>query len=360
VRILALNPYGGGSHATVLDGWRRYSRHHITVLDLPGRHWKWRMRHSAWTLAEQAAALDDRFDLVWTTDMLDLAAWRGLAPAHLTALPSVCYFHENQLLYPDNRAGERDLHFAFTNLLGAAAADAVWFNSSWHRQALLDAWRTWIKRLPDYAPLSAVDRVADRSRVVSPGLDPLPTTATTNTTCHLLWCARWEDDKGPARFTAAVENVLAQGHDLRLSFLGGHSADSDHPFARLRQHHPTRIAHWGYLTERSAYHDALAAADIVVSCAEHEFFGLAMLEACLAGCVPLAPNRLAYPETLAPFGPAALYADDELSTRLSALVEAHRDGTLHCPEHNAARTQLRAHCWPQRVSDWDRAAEETL
>jgi hypothetical protein len=47
---------------------------------------------------------------------------------------------------------------------------------------------------------------------------------------------------------------------------------------------------------RAEYAALLASADIAVSTAANEFFGLAMIEASYAGCFPLVPDRLAYPE----------------------------------------------------------------
>ena len=52
VRILALEPYYGGSHKAFLDGWSAASRHEFTLLTLPAYKWKWRMRHSAVTFSD--------------------------------------------------------------------------------------------------------------------------------------------------------------------------------------------------------------------------------------------------------------------------------------------------------------------
>ena len=58
----------------------------------------------------------------------------------------------------------------------------------------------------------------------------------------------------------------------------------------------SEINHWGYLESKESYHNLLEQADIVVSTAVHEFQGLALLEGIAKGCMPIAPNRLAYPE----------------------------------------------------------------
>ena len=167
-RILALNPFHGGSHRAFLESWMRHSRHVFTTLTLPPSHWKWRMRHASIGFTERAKELHDggeRFDAVFATDMMNMAEFRGLATPEIASLPTALYFHESQLTYP-SRGSEasrlRDLHFAFTNAISAHAADGVWFNSGYHRRVFFES----LRAPPSHAgPSADRDDRRDRSEV---------------------------------------------------------------------------------------------------------------------------------------------------------------------------------------------------
>jgi hypothetical protein len=126
LRILAIEPYYGGSHRAFLDGLARHSRHSWTILSMPPRKWKWRMRGAAVYFADK---LDQPFDVLFVSDFLDLAALVGLRPDRLVGVPKVAYFHENQLTYPVQHESERDYQYGFTNITTCLAADRVFFNS---------------------------------------------------------------------------------------------------------------------------------------------------------------------------------------------------------------------------------------
>ena len=333
MRILALNAYHGGSHRAFLDGWVKHSRHRFDLFTLPAYKWKWRMRHAAVTFADKTAAqmrAGKTWDAIFCTDMLNLAEFLGLCSSELRTLPTIVYFHENQLTYPNRKSSDRDLHFAFTNLTTALAATRVWFNSAFHRDEFLSAIATLVGRMPDHRPADALTRIQSKAEVHYPGITESPLSPSTESgSLRIVWVSRWEHDKNPETFFAALRELGNEGHEFRLSVLGESFGDVPTCFGSAEREFAGRIDHWGYLESAEEYQAALAAADVVVSTAGHEFFGIAVLEAVVAGCFPLVPNRLAYPEVLKG-EPGCFYSGtvNDLAGRLAELSENKAARTL--------------------------------
>ena len=166
-RLALLNPYAAGSHALWEEGLLQHLPNaaalagdslEVRSWNLPGRHWKWRMHQAGMTLAERMVSdvgegwVPDAF---LVTDMMDVGQFRAALPARLRSVPVVLYFHENQLTFPDHPERlpkEWDRHYAFMNLSSALLADAVWFNSEYHRRVFLEAVPGFVKGLPSPAP----------------------------------------------------------------------------------------------------------------------------------------------------------------------------------------------------------------
>jgi glycosyltransferase involved in cell wall biosynthesis len=121
----------------------------------------------------------------------------------------------------------------------------------------------------------------------------------------IVWNSRWEYDKQPERFFAALEHLDREGIAFRLIIAGEHIDPNNPEFVAARQRWADHIDHWGYAPTREAYLALLQQADIVVSTAAQEFFGIGVIEAMACGCVPILPARLTYPELL----PEAYHAD---------------------------------------------------
>ncbi len=304
-RLLFIEPYLTASHAAFMRGLMAHAPARWTGLGLPGRHWRWRMRGCPAYLARQAAGeLAGPWDGLVCSDMLGLAELRGLAPA-LAEVPALVVFHENQLAYPaPGRAGseqqERDLYLAWSNLTTALAARRVVFNSEFHQREFLAAARELETRLPDMRPSGLADDIAAKSAVLPMPIDPDEAAGLEreprNGPLRILWNHRWAQDKDPERFFAALEALTAEGAAFELAVLGPAPAKPPKVFARARERLGNRVKQWGHAGERRDYWGWLFWADVVVSTARQEYFGLSVAEAVWAGCRPLVPDALVYPE----------------------------------------------------------------
>jgi hypothetical protein len=91
-------------------------------------------------------------------------------------------------------------------------------------------------------------------------------------------------------------------------------------FEAAAERHRDRIVHMGFLPLEE-YRRHLLDADVVVSTALQEFFGIAVVEAVAAGCFPVVPDRLSYPSLL-PFAwhRDSLYPEGGLVERLRWVI----------------------------------------
>ncbi len=303
MNILAIEPYYDGSHKAFIDGWLELSRHKLSLLTMPAHKWKWRMRGAAIEMAKQVDWLHTcghRFDAVFCSDMLNLAEFAGLVNPAVAALPRIVYFHENQITYPCRIEDERDYQFAVTNITTAACAAQVWFNSAYHRDDFLIGARRILAKMPDFNCLDILDRIKAKSFIVHPCIDPVtPILPAAEGTLKIIWSARWEHDKNPEDFFAALRLLRKMRTDFRITVTGQSFRDAPPVFNAARDEFADIIDNWGFLPSKAAYYDALKAADVFVSTATHEFFGISAVEAAAAGCCVLLPKRLAYPEVFA-------------------------------------------------------------
>lgn len=333
MRIALVEPYCTGSHAAWAGEYAARSRHRLELLTLPGRNWKWRMHGGAVTLASRFLALPYLPDLILATDMLDLTTFLALTRKASSRCRCALYFHENQLTYPwspddPDPAGERDLHYAFINYASALAADAVLFNSRYHRDAFLGALPGFLKRFPDATDQATVRDIAVKSRVLPLGLDlkrldrHRPRDREDCAPPLILWNHRWEFDKAPEPFFQALYRLADEGLDFRVAVLGESFGRAPAIFKQARERLGNRVLQWGYQEGFARYAEWLWRADILPVTSRQEFFGASVVQALYCDCAALLPERLSYPEHVPQQAEnLVLYRkEEELIDRLRELV----------------------------------------
>jgi len=301
MRILLLSAYDAHSHRR----WRQglvaaFPEWQWTVLTLPPRFFSWRVRGNSlsWAYSERET-LEQPYDVVIATSMTDLSALKGLVPA-LASIPSLVYCHENQFVYPDNRDEQR-IEPKITSLYTLLSAECVVFNSAYNRESFLTGARALLQQMPDAVPPGVVDSIASKSCIL-----PVPLehhwfesrvgVAGSEQRLTIVWNHRWEYDKAPERLFGALLKLHEAGEDFRVHVIGQQFRKQppvfDEMYPRLRQY----IGEWGMVESERDYQCLLQRSHVVLTTALHEFQGLAVLEAVASGCVPLAPDRLAYRE----------------------------------------------------------------
>jgi glycosyltransferase involved in cell wall biosynthesis len=172
----------------------------------------------------------------------------------------------------------------------------------------------------------------------------------------ILWNQRWEYDKNPAAFFEALYQLVEEGYRFRLALCGQQYGRQPPAFSAALERLSDYIVHSGY-ANIIRYRQLLWEAAVTVSTAEHEFFGISILEAIAAHTFPLLPNRLSYPELL----PVAFH-NDCLYESHSHLVERLRWALTHTAAAQTIATQLAAtverFSWQRLAAAYDAAVAD--
>ena len=356
--IFLISPYHTGSHRAWAQGYARHSQHQVHLLTMAGRFWKWRMQGGALELAQQVKKAVSQFgspDALLVTDMVNLPALIALSRPWLDSVPIHFYAHENQLTYPPRPGEKRDLTYGMINTLSMVAADAIHFNSAYHRTTFFDELPRLLKHFPDYNHLEIIEQLQQKSDVLPVGLDlsffdAFAPAEPTPGPLRILWNQRWEYDKNPSAFFDALQALAREEIPFQVIVAGENFRQQPEEFEQAQQQLGDRLLHFGYAASRADYARLLWQADVVVSTALHEFFGISVLEAIYCHTYPLLPHRLSYPELIPqPLHAAHLYANQ------TDLVDKLRWAATHAAQIRAQKLSYiaAAYRWEQLAPRYD-------
>ncbi len=317
------------------------------------------MYGGAITLAKKL--LDDpiQADVIVVSSLLDVGVFVSLIRHRYPRPPIAVYFHENQLTYPwsptdsDQKDG-KDRQYMFTNYTSALTADAVWFNSRYHKESFLAALPKFLKPFPDHRNGWTVDAIAQKSSVLHLGLDLktlLESKITRVAIPLIIWPHRWEHDKGPNKLLQLLRILKQRSFHFQLALTGQSTGQTPHVFEQIQSEFEEEIIQFGFLESKEAYYSLLSRADIVLSTAAHDFFGAAIVEGIAAGCFPILPNALAYPEHLPErFHLTCLYSDINQAADLIMNVS-----NIECFNIRSAANQ---YDWSEMIKQYDKQLEK--
>ncbi|XP_028446698.1 tRNA-queuosine alpha-mannosyltransferase isoform X2 [Perca flavescens] len=365
--VLLVEPFYGGSHKQLIDLLQE-NVSGVSVCTLPAKKWPWRARTAA-LLFSQTIPCCSSYRVLFCSSVLNLCELVALRP-DLARLKKVLYFHENQLVYPVRKDQQRDFQYGYNQILSCLVSDVVVFNSSYNMDSFLSSISSFMKKIPDHRPRDldqlirpkcvvlhfplqlpdisrmlpkhkllrrkphADDIITPQDQLLSPRCEEISEQEDPHESrpepgpedqqdpkdqkkpLHIVWPHR-EHDKNPELLFSTLIKLKERRVNFHLSVLGETYTDVPEVFGEAQRVLEQHILNFGFLSSREDFLRVLCDADVVVSTARHEFFGVAMLEAVHCGCYPLCPKALVYPEI---FPAEYLYSTPEqLCKRLQQL-----------------------------------------
>ena len=363
MHILVVDSFFGGSHRQWAEEWKKYSRHRIDIVGLPGKYWKWRMIGSAPVLVKLIKQ-KKLPDLIVYSSMTDVPTIQGLLPIDWRRIPTALYMHENQILYPtpskNGKQPKRNAALEIKNVLSCLAVDRIFFNSYFHKKSFLKAIPKFLNRFPDHRWVDQTTDFEEKSEVLYVGIEPPDENREFQKESAqdpiILWNHRWEFDKGPIAFFEMLLRLKKRKLPFQLIATGILKHFEPVFVEKVYSQLSDRILHWGYVKDKNTYYDLLWKADIIPVTSEQDFFGISVIEAMGRKTYPLLPDRLAYPEHI----PLSLRENymyqgiSDLEKKLEKLLVSPRKPDSALIDH------ISQYYWPNLISKYDTEMEAVV
>ncbi|XP_032045787.1 glycosyltransferase-like domain-containing protein 1 isoform X8 [Aythya fuligula] len=287
--VLLIEAFYGGSHKQLMDLLQEELKEECVLCTLPAKKWHWKARTAALYFMQTV-------------------------PTN----PNYRFMPEHKLAHLENLIGVKSNGdaYQFAGLPGqqkSRALGGLMKNSNvCHESGLCEAQPGLCTTQHEglHSPLTAPERLnkSEASESTNPCQEEDKQHLTFNLCniwsgmdyqqrpLHVAWPHRWEHDKDPETFFKVLLKLKEKELPFHVSVLGECFTDVPDIFSEAKKALGSSVLHWGYLPSKDDYFQALCTADVVVSTAKHEFFGVAMVEAVYCGCYPLCPKALVYPE----------------------------------------------------------------
>ena len=301
MRIALIDPFFDESHRLWAEGLKSYSTCEIHIYAGSAHNWKWKMVGGAINLAKKINSSDSNYDLFLVTDMLNVPLFKSMLSPHLRPVPIYLYFHENQITYPWSASDpdvelNRDHHYGFINYSSSLIANKIYFNSEFHQKSYTNALPSFLRMFPGLNFQFDIEQIRNKSSVLSIGLDLPELENERNVVPTFIWNHRWEYDKNPELFFNTLYEIKKRQIPFNLIVTGKSFKSSPQIFSEAKEKLENEIVHWGYAASKNEYFKLLKKANILLVTANQDFFGISTVEAIAAGCYPILPDRLSYPE----------------------------------------------------------------
>ncbi|MEM9991491.1 MAG: glycosyltransferase, partial [Bacteroidota bacterium] len=165
-------------------------------------------------------------------------------------------------------------------------------------------------------------------------------------------------DKNPTDFFKLLERLVSHKVDFQLVVLGESYRKQPPIFNIARQQFQKQLLHFGYAEGVTEYAHWLWKADIALTTSYQDFFGGSVVEAIYCKCLPILPNRLAYPEHLPQHRhTSCLYNNLEEAYQMlfRACMQRPDEAILRELSNTVANYD-----WSKRIKIYDEQLEEVL